>query len=215
MQKLPAGIQDFSRIREENYLYVDKTKYIIDLMEDGVFLFFARPRRFGKSLICSTLKYLYQGRKELFKGLYIEDKIDWNKMNFPVIHIDFSKMDLKKLPLDHELDTNFIEICESFNLIPTKNGASADLQMIINHFAKKNQKIVIIVDEYDKGLNDFLDNPAIFEENKKILRGFFSRLKPNDIHIEKCFFTGISKYGKISVFSALNNLTDISLQQKY
>ncbi|TAE75667.1 MAG: hypothetical protein EAZ85_01790, partial [Bacteroidetes bacterium] len=77
MQKLPAGIQDFSRIREENYLYVDKTQYIFDLINDGVFLFFARPRRFGKSLICSTLKYLYQGRKDLFEGLYIADKVDW------------------------------------------------------------------------------------------------------------------------------------------
>jgi len=185
------------------------------LMEESKYLFFSRPRRFGKSLICSTLRYLYEGRQDLFEGLYIHDKVNWETIKHPVVHIDFSNMNLKEMSLLENLQTQMAFICQELGIESTKQGGGADFQHILQHFGVRGQKVVVIVDEYDKALNDYLDNQAVFEEHRDVLRGFFGLIKPNDKYLEKVFFTGVSKYGKTSVFSTLNNLSDISLNDAY
>ncbi len=215
MKQLPAGIQDFASIRSNNNLYVDKTTYLLRIVQEGKFIFFSRPRRFGKSLFCSTLRYFYEGRQDLFEGLYIADKVDWDTIKRPVVHIDFSNMNLKERTLLESLAHQLAFICEELCIESKQQGGGVDFQHILEHFGRRGQKVVIIIDEYDKPLNDYLDNQAVFEEHRDVLRAFFGLIKPNDKFIEKVFITGVSRYGKTSVFSTLNNLTDISLNKPY
>ena len=212
--KLPLGLQDFSSIIENNLLYIDKTNIILEILNDSKYLFFSRPRRFGKSLVCSALKYLYQGRKDLFAGLYIEDKIDWVKFNFPVLHIDFSDGQMST-NLHFTLFERIKEFCINNKINFVENNPVESLKKIFTHFSTQQKKVVVIIDEYDVPLNDNLFNTQKFDENRDILRDFYKTLKANDVKIEKVFITGVSKYGKVSLFSGPNNIADISFKEEY
>ena len=212
--KLPLGLQDFSSVIENNLIYIDKTNIILEILNDSKYLFFSRPRRFGKSLVCSALKYLYQGRKDLFAGLYIEDKIDWSKMNFPVLHIDFSKGQMSS-NLNESLYIRIENFCNLNNIKTYPNNAVETFEKIFTHYSALQKKVVVIIDEYDVPLNDNLFNNAKFDENRDILRDFYKTLKANDVNIEKVFITGVSKYGKVSLFSGPNNISDISFKEEY
>jgi len=155
-QKLPIGIQSFKKLREDKLLYIDKTELIYNLVDSGSYYFLSRPRRFGKSLTLSTLKELFQGQKELFDGLWIQDHWDWTKQN-PVIHISFSSIGYKELGLEKAIEIRLQEIAIEANITLQKKGISQIFEELIKGLAKNN-KVVLLIDEYDKPIIDYLDN---------------------------------------------------------
>lgn len=215
MKKLPLGIQSFSKLIEGDYIYVDKTKDIYGLFaEGGQYYFLSRPRRFGKSLLISTLSELFSGNKELFKGLWIYDKIQWEK--HPVIHIDFTKINYEtpealKTSLKKWLDT----IAQAYGIALDKGSAYQERFAELIEKLSVNGSVVVLVDEYDKPIIDFVENREIAEANRKILANFFVILKPADQYLKFAFLTGVSKFSRVSVFSGLNNLRDITLSKQF
>ncbi|KZX12967.1 ATP-binding protein [Methanobrevibacter curvatus] len=216
MQKLPVGIQTFSEIREEGYVYVDKTKYIHEITTRGKPYFLSRPRRFGKSLLISTLKELFEGNKKLFKDLYIYDKWDWNK-KYPVIKIDFGSMDYENSDeLKDSLFDFLDETSEKFEIELKRRNLSQRFGELIKKINKKfKEKVVILIDEYDKPIIDHIANFKIADDNRKTLNNFYQSLKANDEFIKFIFITGISKFSSTSIFSGLNNPKDITLSKNY
>jgi len=218
MEKLPVGIQSFEKIREESYLYVDKTRYIYDLVHSGVPFFLSRPRRFGKSLLISTLKAFWEGRKELFSGLEIEKLEEaeaWKA--YPVFHFDFNGANYQEeRALEQKLDYQLQEYEERLG-IERKDLLLGDRFGRVIKAAREQTglRCVVLVDEYDKPLLDIMEKPELQEHNKEVFKGFFSTLKSYDEYIQFIFITGVSKFHKVSIFSDLNQLTDISLSKKY
>jgi hypothetical protein len=218
MKKLPIGISDFKKLREENFIYVDKTEYIYKLItEGGGYYFLSRPRRFGKSLLISTIRYLFEGRKELFKGLYIEHKWDWNDVH-PVIRIDLSQIAITKED-DFEVQMELLlkEIGEDYKYkYEKKYKASGNLFLLIKKcYDYYKKKVVILVDEYDKVILDNIENKTEVEKIRESLKNFYGVLKGMDEYIRFVLITGVSKFSKVSLFSGLNQLKDISLDPRY
>ncbi|MDR3062944.1 MAG: AAA family ATPase, partial [Methanobrevibacter sp.] len=208
MKKLQTNIGTFSTLIENDYLYVDKTEYIFKLINPGKKYFLSRPRRFGKSLLVSTLKELFKANKKLFKDLYIYDKWDWSK-SFPVIHLDMGILDYNKFETSlHDLinseANNFSVELESVTL-------KFKLKELISKIHKKTgKKVVILIDEYDKAIMDNINDINLADNFRKQLNGFYGALK-DDEFIEFIFITGVTKFTKTSIFSGLNNLTDLTL----
>ncbi|MDR3063602.1 MAG: ATP-binding protein [Methanobrevibacter sp.] len=215
MQKLPVGRQDFAIIRENDYLYVDKTKYIHEMIKSGDINFLSRPRRFGKSLLISTLKELFEGNKKLFEGLYIYDNWDWED-KYPVIHIDLAGGDYDSVKeFEDTLEDIVHRIARNFQIeIYSKrlNGKFTDLITEIHN--KTQKKIVVLVDEYDKPIISNLQNKNL-EEIQSKLGSFYEVLKTNDKYIKFIFLTGVSKFAKVSVFSKLNNVDDLTFVDRF
>jgi len=216
MKKLPIGIQTFSEIREENYVYIDKTKYIHKLTTEGKIYFLSRPRRFGKSLLVSTLKELFEGNKKLFKDLYIYDNWNWDK-NFPVIHLDFSGRSYDTPEILNESLNLFLNRTAKLNGITLeKTDLITDKfsELIEEIYLKNKKKIVVLIDEYDKPIIENLQNKDL-ESIEKKLGSFYEVLKTNDQYIKFAFITGISQFAHVSVFSKLNSLKDITLNNEF
>ncbi len=217
MKKLPIGISDFKELIINNYIYVDKTKYIYDILNTSKYIFLSRPRRFGKSLLLSTIEYLYEGYKDLFNNLYIQNNWNWNQ-SFPVIKIDFSP-DIKKNSELYELIYNELEFnYNKHHLKLQKNLKHPGLllkNLIIKIYQKYNKLSVILIDEYDKPILDLIENKKQAEEVRKILKSFYSVLKGLDKYLKFVLITGVSKFSKVSLFSGLNQLEDISLTKEY
>ncbi len=215
MQKLPIGIQTFSDIREDNYLYVDKTGHALDLIESGRYYFLSRPRRFGKSLFISTLQAIFEGRKELFQGLYIEDKWDWS-IKYPVIKISFAGV--ARTVADMKQDVHNILRANQKRLgiecSQTEDIGGCFQELIEQSFEKYKQKVVILVDEYDKLILDNIDQIEMAQEAREILKDLYTTIKDSDEFIKFAFLTGVSKFAKVSIFSGLNNLKDITLDSQ-
>jgi Holliday junction resolvase-like predicted endonuclease len=217
MKKLPVGIQSFANIREDNYLYVDKTEYLYRIAATGQVYFLSRPRRFGKSLTISTLDALFQGRKELFEGLYIYDKWDWNK-KYPIIRIDWTLISHKtseeieeSLPLRLKMTARDHEIT-----LLSKYASDCFGELIEELHRKTGEKVVILIDEYDVPILDVMGKSS--EEIKVIQRSLhdiYKVMKGSDEHIKFVFLTGVSKFSGLSIFSALNNIEDITLSEEY
>jgi hypothetical protein len=216
MKKLPIGIQTFSEIIEGNYVYIDKTEEAYKLIQEYKYVFLSRPRRFGKSLFLDTLKELFEGNKKLFEGLYIYDKWNWNE-KYPVIKIswagNFQTLEgLKQVAFD-VFKTNQESlgvICDNVN-----DPASCFRDLIHRAYKKYNQKVVILIDEYDKPILDVIENIDQAKINREFIKGLYSIIKDNDAYVKFAFLTGVSKFSKASIFSGLNMLTDISLNPKY
>ncbi|HMY68642.1 MAG TPA: AAA family ATPase, partial [Leptospiraceae bacterium] len=208
MKKLPIGIQTFSKLIENNYLYIDKTRDILNLLEAGSYLFLSRPRRFGKSLLISTLDSIFKGRKELFSGLYIEDKIDWKE--YPVIRIDLSTCQTDTV---QNLETSLKEviqvIAETYSVSLQSTLVTGQFKELIRKLSA-GSKVVILIDEYDKPIVDYLTNSEMLAQMRDILRNFYSVIKGSDEYIHFAFITGVSKFSQVSIFSGLNNIKDIS-----
>ena len=212
MKNLPISIQTFENIIKGEMIYVDKTKFIYPLVNKGKYFFLARPRRFGKSLVLTTLKAFFQGKKELFKGLYIYDKIeDWTV--YPVIHIDYSKVEYRdtKAIFISSMLAHLQAIGYDYQVTLTQETISAAFnELVLKLHEKYQQKVVVLVDEYDKPLVDSLTNPAEFNRNRIILSSLYGTMKGHDDYLRFVMLTGVSRFSKVSIFSGMNNLTDIS-----
>ncbi|MBI4648847.1 MAG: AAA family ATPase, partial [Bacteroidia bacterium] len=212
MKKLPIGKQDFARLINEGYIYVDKTDYIQRLISTGSVYFLSRPRRFGKSLTVSTLKEIFSGNKELFRGLWIYDKIEWKK--YPVIHFDFSKIIDKSKPFSKSLNLALNNLAVQSGLKLKGTTEKEKFDEIIQALGKDEQ-VAILIDEYDKPIIDYLHDIEKAKEHRDILKNLFSCLKGLDACIKFLFITGVSKFSKVSIFSDLNHLDDITLSENY
>ena len=208
--RLPIGIQTFQKIREGDYIYVDKTKEAYELITNYEYAFLSRPRRFGKSLFLDTLRNIFEGNKELFTGLYIYDK--WEFENYPVIKIDWAG-DFKTLESTKNVAREILKENQRRLHIECENDA-VDMcfrELIQKTYEKYQKRVVVLIDEYDKPILDNIENPIRAIENRDFLRSFYVQLKANDEYIRFAFLTGISKFSRASIFSGLNNLEDISL----
>jgi len=215
LQKLPIGIQTFKKIVEGDYLYIDKTKIALELIENNEYVFLSRPRRFGKSLFLDTLHNIFDGNKELFKGLHIYDKYNFKK--YPVIKIDwagdFTTENGTEIAIDRILEVNQERL--GIECDKEKDPSSCFETLIRKSYEKYGEKVVILVDEYDKPILDAIGSGDLAEKNRKLLRSIYLMMKSNDQYIKFVFLTGITKFSKASIFSGLNNLDDISLDEKY
>ena len=214
--KYPIGIQNFESLREDDYVYVDKTLLIYKLANEGRYYFLSRPRRFGKSLLISTMAAYFSGKKELFKGLAME-KLEKDWTVYPVLHIDLNtgKYDSED-SLYHVLDDFLAKLEAVYGTFHSEATLELRFKGLIERIAKKEgQRVVILVDEYDKPMLQAINNDELQEKFRSTLKAFYSVLKTQDQYIKFAFLIGVTKFGKVSVFSDLNNLVDISMDERY
>ena len=210
--RYPVGMQTFSKIIEEGYVYVDKTSYIKTLLDQGQFIFLSRPRRFGKSLLLSTLEAYFEGRRELFKGLAADSMdLDWTPS--PVLHFDFNAENYSDIDGLHKILNRFLGKYEKqYAVSDIDDSLAGRFSNLIQHVSElTGRTVVILIDEYDKPLLDIEHNKDLYEKNQRILKSFFGNLKSMDRYIRFAFITGVARFSKVSIFSDLNNLNDISL----
>ena len=214
LKRLPIGEQDFAGLVEFNAIYADKTELIYNLSNLSKYVFLSRPRRFGKSLLISVLKNLFEGKKELFKGLWIEDKIDWKPI--PVIRIDFTRIDFATKVLDGALDFALQDNAEKYKVeLRGESLKERFINLIADLRNKTGERVVVLIDEYDKPIIEYINEPAKAEENRMILRNFYGVIKACSEMLRFVFITGISRFSKLSIFSELNNLVDISMDKNF
>jgi hypothetical protein len=214
--KYPIGIQNFGEVRRGGYIYVDKTPWMWKMIDEGKYYFLSRSRRFGKSLMVSTLEAFFSGERELFKGLYV-DTVEWDWQQYPIMHLD---LNVKKYDTKEDLDKLLNRHLEQWELAYDSPYGDRDLeerflQVVRLAYEKTGRQVVILVDEYDKPLLQAIDNNQLQSEYRSILKSFYSVLKSCDRYIKFAFLTGVTKFGKVSVFSDLNNLFDLSLDHRY
>ena len=216
MKKLPIGIQTFSDIINENFVYVDKTDIAYDLISNGRYYFLSRPRRFGKSLFLDTLKEIFEANKELFKGLYIYDKWDWN-VKYPVLKISLGSGVIREEgKLKRKLLSILNDIQDYLNIqCDTDIPDECFKELIHKAFKKYGQKVVILIDEYDKPILDNITDKNAAKAMRDKMKDFYGVIKDNDAYIRFVFITGVSKFSRMNLFSGLNNLNDITLNEKY
>ena len=215
-RKLPIGIQTFRLIREEGYYYVDKTAFIERLIDGGKYYFLSRPRRFGKSLLLDTIKELFEGSEELFQDLDIHNQWDW-RLRHPVLRLDFGRGAFGEPGLvGKEALAQLDGIERRAGVEGRYDTAAARFGHLIESLHERaGQRVVVLVDEYDKPILDALGTPELARSNREFLRGLYSVIKSCDAHIKFAFLTGVSKFSKVSIFSGLNNLMDITLDPCY
>lgn len=215
-KKYPIGIQDFEKLRKEGYCYIDKTSCVYDLVQKGSYYFLSRPRRFGKSLLISTLEAYFEGKKDLFEGLAIAGlEKDWKK--YPVLHLD---LNTQKYGSEKSLMTLLEENVVGWEAKYGRNAAEVGIErrfagVIRRAHEMTGERTVILVDEYDKPLLQTIDNEQLQGAYRTLLKAFYGALKSEDAHIRFAMLTGVTKFGKVSVFSDLNNLQDISMDERY
>lgn len=215
-KKLPIGIQNFAKLRQQNCYYVDKTPQILQLVEQGSYYFLSRPRRFGKSLLLDTIAELFEGNRALFAGLHADSLWDWNQ-RYPVVRISFSDGVL------HSRATLNEKIEEILHRLQKELGVQCGNHSISGRFAElleqahhqTGQRVVVLVDEYDKPILDNITQPEIAREMRDGLRDLYSVIKGQDAHVRFAMLTGVSKFSKVSLFSGLNQLNDITLDSAY
>ncbi len=215
-QNLPTGIQSFVDLRQTDCYYVDKTSHIQQLVSRGRHYFLSRPRRFGKSLLVDTLKELFEGNEPLFQGLHIHDYWDWS-VRHPIVRLSFDG----KYACPEDIERSALKqlkiIGESADLAVTPGDTAQDylLELLIHLHHTTGQQVVVLVDEYDKPILDVIDNEAMAIANRDHLGGIYGIIKGSAEHVRFVFVTGVSMLSKVSLFSYLNNLTDISLRARY
>jgi len=212
MRKLPLGIQTFEKLIADDYLYIDKTEYIYRLVTHGSIYFLSRPRRFGKSLTLSTLAALFEGKRELFRDLYIYDQ-PWNWKPWPVLHFDFSVFAEHQGAelLEQKIMLLVKEYAKQWDISLESTEYAGCFEELLN---KLPEQAVILIDEYDKPILNNLMNPQKAAQVKEVLKGFYTVIKACDARVKFAFLTGVTKFAKISVFSGLNNLDDITMDQE-
>ena len=215
-RRLPIGIQTFREVREEGHYYVDKTGFALQLVTEGKHFFLSRPRRFGKSLLVDTLKELFEGNRELFEGLDAYRQWDWS-VRHPVVRLDFSAGNFNepgglRASLSDQLGT-LERAAATERLSETAPGRLSDLLRALH--SRGGQRVVVLVDEYDKPILDALEKPAVASANRDSLRALYGVIKACDAHVRFTLITGVSKFSKVNLFSGLNSLNDITLDPRY
>ncbi|WP_456236416.1 ATP-binding protein [Facilibium subflavum] len=216
LKKLPIGISGLEKIMTGNYVYVDKTRHVHQLVNTGGgYYFLSRPRRFGKSLLIDTIKQAFLGNKELFKGLYLEKNWDWT-VSYPVLHFTFGEGNAATPEaLDAKLMKFLDHYYQTYQIKNRYTEISSRFAYLIEQLAGKYNQVVILVDEYDKPILDTIDDSNIAKAIRGRLRNFYSVIKSQDVNIKFAMLTGVSRFSKISIFSELNNLKDITLDKRY
>jgi hypothetical protein len=214
MKKLPIGIQSIKEIIEEKQVYIDKTIFVLKLIESGKHYFISRPRRFGKSLFVNTLEEIFKGNNALFKGLEIyNSKYDWQE--YPVLHFDFARIENRThIEFENSLKRKLQSIAASFDLSIEVPSIKEGIEALVVELSKKS-RVVVLVDEYDSAIINNLKDPVLVEKNRDLLKAFFETLKSLDRHLKFTFVTGVSKFSQVSLFSGPNNLNDITMDPKY
>ena len=214
--KYPIGIQNFEDLRRNGYKYVDKTNFVYKLTDEGKYYILSRPRRFGKSLFLSTLEAYFQGKKELFEGLAIYDlETEWKK--YPIFHIDLNTANFREKDSLYNVLNDYLTGWEDkYGTRDSEVTLPLRFKGVIARAAEKEGRgVVILIDEYDKPILQTLQTPELQAEHRAQLKAFYSVLKTQDRYIKFAFLTGVTKFGKISVFCDLNNLMDISMDYRY
>ena len=212
----PIGIQNFEKIRKDGYFYIDKTALIYQMVKTGSYYFLSRPRRFGKSLLISTLEAYFLGKKELFEGLAME-KLEKDWITYPIFHIDLNteKYDTRE-SLDSILNFTLEKWEQQYGTAPSETTFALRFRGLIERaYEQTGQRVVILIDEYDKPMLQAIGNEELQKEFRNTMKAFYSVLKTMDGCIQFAFLTGVTKFGKVSVFSDLNNLDDISMRKQY
>ena len=211
-RRLPIGIQTFREIREEGYYYVDKTAYVRRLIDGGKHYFLSRPRRFGKSLLLDTVKELFEGAEPLFRGLAVHDRWDWS-VRHPVVRLSFGSGQFGEPGLlSRETAARLGNLERTFKVSACDETAPARFRHLLQTLHERaGRRVVVLIDEYDKPILDALDAPDVAHANRDFLRGLYSVVKDCDAHVRFTLLTGVSKFSKVSLFSGLNNLADITL----
>ena len=217
MVKYPIGQADFGEIRRAGCVYVDKTMYIHQLVSSGKFYFLSRPRRFGKSMLITTMEAYFNAERELFKGLAIDrlEPEEWTK--YPVLHLDFTRSGYNRdEDLPRALNSFLDEWEKEFGEFNKEDSADLRFHKLIHHiYDRTGQPVVILIDEYDSPIVDVHDKPELEKLNRKILHDFYRVMKSNEKYLKFVFLTGVGKLGQINIFSGLNNIEDISLSPQY
>ena len=216
LRKLPIGIQTFEKVRKENFLYVDKTAMVYQLASTFTPYFLSRPRRFGKSMLISTFESYFQGRRDLFEGLAIENlEKDW--IEYPVLHLDLNAEKYDTVEALHIiLNTNLLQWEEKYGSLKGEDTLSTRFAGIIRRaYEQTGRQVVVLIDEYDKPLLQALLNEELLDEYRRILKSFYGVLKSADRYLRFVFLTGVTKFAQVSVFSDLNQLNDISMDYAY
>lgn len=214
-KKIITDDSSFTSLRESDAVYVDKTSHIARFMDLGKYIFLSRPRRFGKSLLVSTLEALFLGKRDLFAGLAIEE--GWNWQEYPVLRFDFTRISSDNaVELNQSLQIILDNFAEKYGITLAPSGLALRFGLLVEKiFTKTGKKVVILVDEYDKPINEHLDNLEIAEANRTVLGNFYGSLKGSGDHLKLLFITGVSKFAKVSIFSKLNNVKDLTLNPDY
>ena len=212
----PIGIQNFEKLRTGGYFYIDKTELIYRIIKTGSYYFLSRPRRFGKSLLISTIEAYFQGKKELFEGLAME-KLEKDWIEHPILHLD---LNAKKFDTEDDLlrliDRQFLIYEQEYGSVQSDETIDDRFVTLIRKaYEKTGRKVVILIDEYDKPLLQTIENTTLQKEYRETLKAFYGVMKSMDGYIQFAMLTGVTKFGKISVFSDLNNLDDISMREPY
>jgi Predicted AAA-ATPase/PD-(D/E)XK nuclease superfamily len=215
MMKLPIGLQDFRKLIEDGFLYVDKTKHIHRLVTSGSYYFLSRPRRFGKSLTLSTIKELFSGSRELFEGLWVVKHWDWEK-TFPVLHIHFDSRGYKDKGIPNAISDFLHQEAHKHQLKLAEQFPGSQFKELIEKLHEKyGEQVVILIDEYDKPIIDYMEELEKAKAQRDELKGFYSVIKSSDAYIRFLLITGVSKFSKVSIFSELNNLDDITIDRRF
>ncbi|MGM9698957.1 MAG: AAA family ATPase [Prevotella sp.] len=216
LKRLPVGIQTFEKIRENDMLYIDKTEYIWNMIHLSNYIFLSRPRRFGKSLLVSTLQAYFEGKKDLFKGLFIETvEKDWTE--YPVLRFDMSMgKHMDKEQLERYIGNRLVEYEKKYGITnPATDNNDRFSMLIQTAYEKTGKKVVILIDEYDAPLLDVVHEDKTLPVLRNVMRNFYSPLKASDPYLQFVFLTGITKFSQFSIFSELNNLKNISMRTDY
>lgn len=213
LPNLPIGIQSFSELRTRDMLYVDKTQAIHRLISTGKYYFLARPRRFGKSLTLSTIRAVYEGQRELFEGLWIEDQWDWTQTH-PVIQLSINKLDYQGKGLEAALQEGLHYHANHYHIELLGNTAKSQFAELLEKLATQVGKVVLLIDEYDKPLIDYLDDIPQAKANQQVMKTFYSVIKDSDAYLQFLLITGVSKFSKVSIFSDLNHLFDLTFARE-
>jgi Predicted AAA-ATPase/PD-(D/E)XK nuclease superfamily len=215
-KKLPIGKQSFKELITDNCIYVDKTEHIYRLVTEGWYYFMSRPRRFGKSLLLSTLQELFEGNHSLFEGLWIHDKWDWSQTS-PVVHLSFAKMDYQNQGLAKVIDDALMAIADNNGIVLTEGSYKTHFEQLLQKLYEKSGKIILLIDEYDKPIIDHLEKSKLpkAHEHQEIMKTFYSILKDSETYLRFVLITGVSKFSRVSIFSDLNHLTDLTVRQDY